>query len=151
MKRLIILALFCAVAFSQTAGAFLEFGLNPTGGNSDIRVAAGLTGIDLIGGGSGGGLLFCDMREGGSLLGGYTEKSQSAALWKDWGVRAAYQKGVCYLTQSERGGLLTGATLSTFWRWLRIDVNYTMATYVRESVLRTTSNWYIGASVGLFF
>lgn len=170
MKRMIIIlvvALLAMPVIAQNTGLFLEFGVTPqsvsraqlTGdeesigvsfADCDVRIATGVFGVNALGEGGVLGAEF-GQQESGSYLGVYAEDSYSLRVWKKLGIRGGYRKGACYLFDQERAGLTTGASASVFWTGYELIGTYTAITYVRDSIIRSTSSWYVGVAVSLFW
>jgi len=93
--------------------------------------------------------------EGGNLhqaeyIGGYAEKSYSTNIWNDFGLRGAHRTGGAFLFGEERFAMINGASGSIFWGAYEVMVVYTATSFVRDSVYRSISQWYIGVAVSLF-
>ena len=140
----ILIAVLCAPMFA-VSGLSLECDFNATDWRCAVATFGSVEGNSY----SSLGAEVGTMNDGG-YIGGFTETSYPKLIWGDFGIRGAHRQGGCYLFDEQRLAILTGCSISTFWRRYHLMATYTATAFVRDSVYRSISQWYFGFAVSLF-
>ena len=147
MKRLLLMFALVIACYGGL-GLRFEGGVSPAG--KDVRIASNIIYSEVLTGYTIGGF-YAEIDNGVGLLGLYKESCYMLKIASRLQFYASYLKGIGYLSGTDRGCIVAGCSAELRYSYFGLLANYTLASYVKNTVQFTVSQVYLGISLTKYF